>query len=96
MNFLDLHNKIIDKCDSWDEETYEIVDQLYGMLQQAGTDLEVLNARIAKSWTKGSNLYTQEEMQRLFDYCMQFSDWISDDRRERDMKDTLQDLNILP
>jgi hypothetical protein len=95
MTFLELHKKIIDKCDSWDDETHEIVDQLYGMLQQAETDLEVLNLRIAKQWSKGSNLYTEKQIQRLFDYCRQFPDYVSDNKREQYLKDTLEDLNII-
>lgn len=49
----------------WTAETKEFVDELYSRLEWAETEVSVLNARLNKNWTAGSNLYNQKEVDAL-------------------------------
>lgn len=51
----------------WTAETKEFVDELYSRLEWAETEVSVLNARLNKNWSAGSNLYTQKEVDALED-----------------------------
>lgn len=53
-----------DRCDG---ETQKLIDDLYGYWEAASMDLDVLNLRLSKQWTDGSNLYTQKEVDALED-----------------------------
>jgi hypothetical protein len=76
MNVKELINKIKSKYDSWDTETKEIFDVLWGRMEAAETDLEVFELRLKKEWpTKGSNLYTEQE---VFDIKVEYFDRGSD------------------
>lgn len=49
----------------WSQETSDFVDELYSRLEWAETEVEVFNARLEKKLTKGSNLYSQKEVDAL-------------------------------
>lgn len=62
-----LISKIKSKYDSWDSDTKEILDGLWGRMEAAETDVEVFELRLKKQWpTKGSNLYTEDEVKKMF------------------------------
>lgn len=60
-----LINKIKSKYDSWDSETKEIFDESWKRMEGAETDLEVFESRLKKQWSKGSNLYTEKEVEKI-------------------------------
>lgn len=62
MTIKTLINKIKAQQDSWNPETLEIFNELWKRMEGAETDLEVFELRLKKQWTKGSNLYTEEEV----------------------------------
>ena len=51
----------------WTAETKEFVDELYSRLEWAETEVSVLNARLNKNWTAGSNLYNQKEVDKMLE-----------------------------
>lgn len=66
MNIKELIIKIKSKYDSWNTETKEIVDKLWSRMEAVETDLEVFELRLKKQWSKGSNLYTEDEIKKMF------------------------------
>jgi hypothetical protein len=60
-----LINKIKSKYDSWDSETKEIFDESWKRMEGAETDVEVFELRLKKQWSKGSNLYTEKEVEKI-------------------------------
>ena len=51
----------------WSTETNAFVDELYSRLEWAETEVSVLNARLNKNWTAGSNLYNQKEVDKMLE-----------------------------
>lgn len=68
-----LHNKTtLELCDLWQKleeewspETKDFVNELYSRLEHAETDNCVFRMRLKGEWTKGSTLYTQEDVDRM-------------------------------
>lgn len=54
-----IHTKL---SPEWSKETIDFVDELFSRLEHAETEVIVFDARLAKQWTVGSNLYTEKEM----------------------------------
>lgn len=50
---------VLPKCD---DEIKQLLSDLYSYWKAADLELAVFNLRLKKQWTKGSNLYTQEEL----------------------------------
>lgn len=68
-NSTPLSSEITDRIsavwDYCDEETRQLIDDLFSYWEAASMDLDVLNLRLNKQWTDGSNLYTQKEVDAL-------------------------------
>lgn len=64
---------VYNKCDN---ETQKLIDDLYSYWEVVSTDLFVMNLRLQKQWTDGSNLYNQKEVDALIgaEYSAGFSD----------------------
>ena len=62
MTLKTLINKIESQQDSWNPETLGIFNELWKRMEGAETELEIFELRLKKQWTKGSNLYTEEEV----------------------------------
>jgi hypothetical protein len=65
MTLKKLISKIKSQQDSWNADTLEIFNELWKRMEGAETDLEVFELRLKKQWTKGSNLYTEKEMNEI-------------------------------
>lgn len=78
MTLKELTNRIESKHDSWDFETNEIFNELWGRMEAAEIDVEVFELRVKKQWTKGSNLYTEKEVKNILERrkstCEDFDD----------------------
>lgn len=55
---------VYNRCD---EETQKLIDDLFSYWEVVSTDLFVMNLRLQKQWTDGSNLYSQKEVDALED-----------------------------
>lgn len=56
--------KVWDYCN---EETRQLINDLFGYWEAVSTDLCVMDLRLKKQWTAGSNLYSQKEVDALED-----------------------------
>lgn len=54
--------KVWDYCN---EETRQLINDLFGYWEAVSTDLCVMDLRLKKQWTAGSNLYSQKEVDAL-------------------------------
>lgn len=66
-----LSSEITDRISAvWDycnEETRQLIDDLFLYWETTSMDLDVLNLHLQKQWTAGSNLYSQKEVDALED-----------------------------
>ena len=64
-----LSSEITDRISAvWDycnEETRQLIDDLFSYWEAVSTDLCVMDLRLKKQWTAGSNLYSQKEVDPL-------------------------------
>lgn len=52
--------------DYCDEETRQLIDDLFSYWEAASMDLDVLNLRLNKQWTAGSNLYVEKDLTEAY------------------------------
>ncbi len=63
----EITNRISAVWDYCNEETRQLIDDLFGYWEAVSTDLCVMDLRLKKQWTAGSNLYSQKEVDALED-----------------------------
>ena len=83
----ELQNRISSVFPRCDDETKQLLNDLYSYWEMADLDLEVFDLRLKKQWTTGSNLYSQKEVDTLVEaeYSIGYDDGYEKARqREKD------------
>ena len=55
--------KVWDYCN---EETRQLINDLFGYWEAVSTDLCVMDLRLKKQWTAGSNLYVEKDLTEAY------------------------------